>query len=345
MIYTTGFIIINEYFDTRKARAMGLASLGTAAGAFVFPPVVQLLFDTYGFQGTFFIMAALVGNAFISAALYRPLKQYKSVSSCFLRITCNRRESAEDGVLPDVTGCQGNYVHSNQYEHSNHNDCNNQLDNVTEKDTFVELKNSTAARLNDEDKITKEIKDVSENVSENKNSTPIYKPNGILKGEMSLTRENVTEKLPWSLKIKIKLYNLCKNTGLYLLRDIGFSGYCFLSISVNFMLTTAMGFIPALAVDRGLNQLDAAILLSVAGAANMAAVLPIGWIMDLPAIRMRRPYVYTVLTAVIAVTMLGMRKCLSFNVFNLIICYFLQIIPKATNQCNLCCLPHLKVHF
>ena len=175
MIYTTGNIIITEYFDTRLARAMGLAMLGGAAGAFIFPPVVQLLFDMYGFQGTFFIMAALVGNAFISAALYRPLKQYKPVSSCFSRITYHKRESAEDGVLPDVTGCKGNHVHSNQYEHSN------QLDNVTEKDTFTELKNLTTTSLHNEDKISKEIKDGSENVSENKNSTPIYKPNGISK--------------------------------------------------------------------------------------------------------------------------------------------------------------------
>ena len=107
---------------------MGLATLGWAAGAFIFPPVVQLLFDTYGFQGTFFIMAAMVGNAFISAALYRPLKQYKPVSSCFSRITCNKRQSAEDGLSPDVTGCKGNYVPSKQYEHSNYTS-NNQLDN------------------------------------------------------------------------------------------------------------------------------------------------------------------------------------------------------------------------
>ena len=67
MMYTTGFIIINEYFDTRRARAMGLASLGTAAGAFVFPPVVQLLFDTYGFQvrdlTTFYPLPLLDGES------------------------------------------------------------------------------------------------------------------------------------------------------------------------------------------------------------------------------------------------------------------------------------------
>lgn len=236
-------------------------------------------------------MAAMVSNAFISAALYRPLKQYKNVTSCFSRVTTKRKCKADE-TLPDITDNHDNHFHSNQTE------------TVTEKDKCIELKEVDDDYLKDENNASTETMGIQE--KDVNSGPPIYKPNGATNGKISVTDEieHSTEKVSWTMKFRMQLYTLCKNSGFFLLKDIRFSGYCFLSISVNFMLTTAMGFMPALAVDRGISQLDAAFLLSVSGAANMAAVLPVGWIMDLPAIRMRRPYVYTVLTAVIALTML-----------------------------------------
>ena len=252
-------------------------------------------------------MAAMVSNAFISAALYRPLKQCKSVTSCFTRLTTKRKYEKE--MLPDITSNQDNHIHSNQTE------------TVTEKDKYIELKEVDDDYLKDENNASTETMEITGKYVDKINSgTPIYKPNKITNGKMSATDEieQSAGKLSWTMKFRMKLCTLCKNSGFFLLKDIRFSGYCFLSISVNFMLTTAMGFMPALAVDRGISQLDAAFLLSFAGAANMAAVLPVGWIMDLPAIRMRRPYVYTVLTAVIALTMLIIPLMQTFTGFAIV---------------------------
>ena len=70
-VYTSGLIIISDYFKRRIALAMGIASLGTALGSFAFPPLVQQLFYRYGYQGAFIIMSAIVSHIFIGASLFR----------------------------------------------------------------------------------------------------------------------------------------------------------------------------------------------------------------------------------------------------------------------------------
>ena len=300
MIYTTGFIIINQYFDTRRARAMGLASLGMAAGGFIFPPLVQTLFDSYGFQGTFVLISAMMCNIYVSAALYRPLKGH---SSCLTVAWCNGTREVKSAV----TTIGGN--HSIKVE------------NITECEKCIDLKDCNGAYVKDEKDITTEIKTiVNATKKEITEFSPVNKSK-IAKKDKDVTYEPSVAKIhsnkcaKATVALRTKVSSSFNNSGFFLLKDLGFAGFSFLSFSVNFMLTTATGFVPALAVDRGINHFDAALLLSVSGAANMAAVLPFGWLMDLPGVRMRRPYVYAAMTLVVSVTLLSMPLMLSFAGF------------------------------
>ncbi len=50
---------------------------------------------------------------------------------------------------------------------------------------------------------------------------------------------------------------LCRKAGFELLKDMDFLSLIFLSFNINFILTAVIGYFPALAVEKGINPLDA----------------------------------------------------------------------------------------
>lgn len=78
--YTPGLIIVGVYFNKRRGIAVGLATSGVGLGCFLFPPVIELMFDYYGFTGTFIILSAVIANFFVCGALFRPLELHRQIT-------------------------------------------------------------------------------------------------------------------------------------------------------------------------------------------------------------------------------------------------------------------------
>ncbi|XP_072047438.1 monocarboxylate transporter 5-like [Amphiura filiformis] len=74
LAHQPSYVILTYYFDKRLARANGIASAGVGVGIFAIPPFLQVLIDFYGWQSALLIMAAVLGNLGICAAIYRPSK-------------------------------------------------------------------------------------------------------------------------------------------------------------------------------------------------------------------------------------------------------------------------------
>ncbi|XP_033732435.1 monocarboxylate transporter 12-like isoform X2 [Pecten maximus] len=74
LIYTTSVAIVGLYFHARRGTAVGIANAGVGAGTFLFPPLIEIMFNQYGFMGTFLIVAGLFLNGVVCGALYRPIK-------------------------------------------------------------------------------------------------------------------------------------------------------------------------------------------------------------------------------------------------------------------------------
>jgi len=53
----TASALLARWFDRQRGRAMGIAAMGTAAGGFLFPPLVQLLVSDYGWQNACRVLA------------------------------------------------------------------------------------------------------------------------------------------------------------------------------------------------------------------------------------------------------------------------------------------------
>ncbi|XP_028680872.2 monocarboxylate transporter 2-like [Erpetoichthys calabaricus] len=65
--------IIGKYFLKKRPMANGLAMAGSPVFLCTLAPVNQLLFDTFGWRGSFFILGGLLLNCCVAGALFRPI--------------------------------------------------------------------------------------------------------------------------------------------------------------------------------------------------------------------------------------------------------------------------------
>ncbi|XP_033026107.1 monocarboxylate transporter 13-like [Lacerta agilis] len=73
LVFTPSMAAVSDYFEKRRALAMGLAVSGAGVSSLVFSPLFQHLADSYGWRGALFVVSAMSLNLVVSAALLRPL--------------------------------------------------------------------------------------------------------------------------------------------------------------------------------------------------------------------------------------------------------------------------------
>lgn len=84
-IFSTGFglafnlqpalTIIGTYFQVKRPMANGLAMTGSPVILFTLAPLNQLLFDSFGWRGSFLILGSIVLNCCVAGALMRPVNK------------------------------------------------------------------------------------------------------------------------------------------------------------------------------------------------------------------------------------------------------------------------------
>ena len=70
-------VSVTLYFEKRRSLATGLSLCGLGIGTIIFPPLIEILVDEYGWRGAALIVAALVLNGCVFGALLRPLELNK----------------------------------------------------------------------------------------------------------------------------------------------------------------------------------------------------------------------------------------------------------------------------
>ena len=69
-------VIIGSYFEKKRALANGMAFAAGSAGTFVSPPLIKYLLDSYGLDGTFYILGGIVFHVSVAGMLFRPPEFY-----------------------------------------------------------------------------------------------------------------------------------------------------------------------------------------------------------------------------------------------------------------------------
>lgn len=72
----TSYVVLSQYFTVKKhyGIATGIMMATAAVGKLIFSPLIQLMLESYGFRGVFFILGGLEMNIFVGAALCQPAK-------------------------------------------------------------------------------------------------------------------------------------------------------------------------------------------------------------------------------------------------------------------------------
>ncbi|VDN97047.1 unnamed protein product [Rodentolepis nana] len=73
LLHLPSIICVSFYFDSRRALAVGITSVGTPVGAMIFGHLSELLLNKYGWANTLILFAGILLNCAVFAALYRPL--------------------------------------------------------------------------------------------------------------------------------------------------------------------------------------------------------------------------------------------------------------------------------
>ncbi|XP_046569582.1 monocarboxylate transporter 13-like [Haliotis rubra] len=67
-------VMVGLYFNRRLSLANSIAIGGGSLGQFAFPPLLYILFETYGLRGTLLLIGGLMLHCCLSAAIMRPFK-------------------------------------------------------------------------------------------------------------------------------------------------------------------------------------------------------------------------------------------------------------------------------
>ncbi|CAC5357033.1 unnamed protein product [Mytilus coruscus] len=81
LAYCPAVVIVGLYFHKKRGKAVGVATSGVGFGTFVFPPVIKLLFDYYGFTGAFILIGGITLNLTIFGILMRPLSVHRKIEA------------------------------------------------------------------------------------------------------------------------------------------------------------------------------------------------------------------------------------------------------------------------
>ena len=72
-IFIITYVAVPRYFMKWRSLSLGLIAMGPGGGLFVMSPLVQVLFERFGWRGTFLAMAGLVSVTCLMALVYRPI--------------------------------------------------------------------------------------------------------------------------------------------------------------------------------------------------------------------------------------------------------------------------------
>ena len=76
---TPSLLSVGYYFNKKRGVAVGLSTCGIGFGTFIFPPLIEFLFDRYSYKGAFLIMGAILSNFLVSGILLRPLAKHREI--------------------------------------------------------------------------------------------------------------------------------------------------------------------------------------------------------------------------------------------------------------------------
>ncbi|XP_063417548.1 monocarboxylate transporter 12-B-like [Mytilus trossulus] len=243
-MYVAAISCVGQYFERKRAFAMGIALCGTGIGTFVLAPLTEYLIELYTWRGAVLIAAGIMLNCVVGGLFFRPIHLKMKLEETE-DLNINKREviSAQDSSEEKsslIVGKSDSYLY--------------------QKSSDLCDSNVTRSQSNMETHINKDL-------VFNKSTSSISSPKTI-----NNTKRNIWTNVDHFLK---KLYTIF---GCSMCLDIVYIFFVISSCFGSLGSGIPYIYIPDRAYEVGISKTDASFLLSVAGMANTVARLVFGWI-------------------------------------------------------------------
>ncbi|XP_075726137.1 monocarboxylate transporter 14 [Rhipicephalus microplus] len=102
LMIPTSVVVLNRYFDVYRASASGLSFAEGALSSILLPPLIGMLMDTYGLQGTMLIVGALMLNTMAGSIELRSSPSFPRplvlpvISSTFTRCSSSKNSQSKN---------------------------------------------------------------------------------------------------------------------------------------------------------------------------------------------------------------------------------------------------------
>jgi len=73
MLFYSSSVILQQYFDRRRAMATAVATLGYSLSPMMFAPLSRWLVTTLGWRGAVLVLSGIYMHSTVAACLMRPL--------------------------------------------------------------------------------------------------------------------------------------------------------------------------------------------------------------------------------------------------------------------------------
>ncbi|XP_025112475.1 LOW QUALITY PROTEIN: monocarboxylate transporter 4-like [Pomacea canaliculata] len=289
LAYAPGLILVGMYFNRLRGVAVGLSTAGVGAGTFLLPPVVEMLFETYGFFGAFFILGGIALHFFVVAFLYRPLFLHRKIVLTGRR--CQTEALLENEKRRDVAE-----LPQTVYDKSEHNTVNPSLlemhlTHLPQQESFLV---TPAASVPGESMMDDTV--CVSSVSSHKSH--------LLKSFLR-TCFPVEKQATGSKRRKLMHWSLLKQPAFVL--------YCLSMCLLTASMKSSIVFLPPLAKSRGVSETNAAYLLSISGVADTVGRVLTGVVLELSIVRPYRPMAFSSFLFAIGALAFASPFCLPFH--------------------------------
>lgn len=344
---TPGIIIVSQYFDKHRALANGICVSGTAAGSFVFPLLIEVLVENFGFHGTILLLGGCMLHVCVSATLYRPLENNYAPEATDVVEKSEKVESATAKELEAAKQQKLDLIFANHDSTTKHNLLNELFhqngvvaveltDSEEEKDVIGECLRMKPISKIRSSSILHSVEDLSTD------STCVYKARSSLRSLRSSitavcpppqTEPQVLPEEPKTIVQRIMQY-----IDLSLLKNPQFIMMCF---SVSLMSTGSpymLYYLPAYVHAAGYTKSEAGYLVAISAALDLCGRLGLGWLSDLQLFDRRKGYIGSVVGAGVAVLAIPMAHSFyvlacSVGMYGLCLgCWFLLVPVLLADQ-------------
>ncbi|XP_076754967.1 monocarboxylic acid transporter silnoon isoform X3 [Xylocopa sonorina] len=347
---TPGIILVSQYFDKHRALANGICVSGTAAGSFVFPLLIKILVEKFGFHGTILLLGGCMLHVCVSATLYRPLennyapemtvpleKTEKTEKTGKTEKTEKELETAKQQKLDLIFANDSTARHNllNELFHQNSVVAVELTDSDEEKDVMGECLRMKPISKIRSSSILHSVEDLSTD------STCVYKARSSLRS----LRSSVTVVCPVPQnepqvpeEKKTIMQRIAQYIDLSLLKNPQFLMMCF---SVSLMSTGSpymLYYLPAYVHAAGYTKSEAGYLVAISAVLDLCGRLGLGWLSDLRLFDRRKGYIGSVVGAGVAVLVIPMAHSFyvlacSVGMYGLCLgCWFLLVPVLLADQ-------------